>query len=268
MASFSFPVTGRIFQAIRLTLFLLRELPVHDDEVRNVHLPIVFAALVEKLLVGLFYMYPRSKLTFFPRQTRVQEDSSLASSSPVREAFVLLQEILRHVVPEALQQRPKFSDETMQESSVSVGSLAFASVFYGLPTPTFVMSYRPAIPLATVMEHLFTLSQTYAEYLVQKQSSDVTLRMTCSHVLLVLARLVEFSDKGPDAPLAIPWDPSAWLENTLDCLDTEVCSSWKPYFFFFEKSCFLRMLISLWSTIAYHLSWLFIARRSCRRRSL
>ncbi|KAI6114892.1 Dopey, N-terminal-domain-containing protein [Pisolithus croceorrhizus] len=61
-------------EAIRLTLFLLRELPVHDDEVRSVHLPIVFAALVEKLL------------------THIQENNSRVTSLTVRETCVLQQE--------------------------------------------------------------------------------------------------------------------------------------------------------------------------------
>lgn len=34
-----------------MTLFLLRSLPLQDDEVRSIHLPIVFAAITDRLQV-------------------------------------------------------------------------------------------------------------------------------------------------------------------------------------------------------------------------
>ncbi|KIM70102.1 hypothetical protein SCLCIDRAFT_1160646 [Scleroderma citrinum Foug A] len=193
---------GSQLEAIHLTLFLLRELPVHDEEVRSVHLPIVFAALVEKSL------------------DYIEDDLSRAASSSVREGFVLQQEVLCSMVLEALQQRPSFSDATLQERSTSFSPLVFATTFYGLDPPV-VPNYRPATPLMTAVEQLFRLSQTCAKCLVQKQGSDDNLKATHSHILFILTKLVEFANTRPDINLDLSLVPSSWLEDVLDCLDME-----------------------------------------------
>ncbi|KAI6136235.1 Dopey, N-terminal-domain-containing protein [Pisolithus sp. B1] len=189
-------------QAIRLTLFLLRELPVHDDEVRSVHLPIVFAALVEKLL------------------THIQENSSRVTSLTVRETCVLQQEVLRNMMPEALQQRPKLSDPELQESSTSSSPLVFATTFYGLDPPT-ISNYRPAAPIITAIEQLLMLCQTCAKYMVQTQGSGADLKVTFSQFLSTLTRLVEVSNVSPDTSPNASRVPPSWLEDMLDCLDME-----------------------------------------------
>ncbi|KAG6336234.1 hypothetical protein ID866_2853 [Astraeus odoratus] len=190
--------SGRL-EAVHLTLFLLRELPVHDEEVRSVHLPVVFAALLEKLLIY------------------IQEDVSRAASVPIKECFILQEEILRNIVPEALRERPKFNDAALQEASTSLSPLDFAAAFYGLDK-SGVSGYRPATPLMTIVEHLFTLSETCAKYLVQKHGSDNNLKITYSQLLSMLARVVEFSDNGPEMTVD-SWVPSIWLGNMLDCMD-------------------------------------------------
>ncbi|KAL4070521.1 Dopey, N-terminal-domain-containing protein [Scleroderma citrinum] len=192
---------GNQLEAIHLTLFLLRELPVHDEEVKTVHLPIVFTALLEKLLVY------------------IQGDSLRVASSPVRESFVLQQEILGNMVLEALQQRPRFNDPALQDSSNSFSPLVFAAIFYGLDTPV-VPNYRPTTPLITAIEHLFTLSQTCARCLVQKQGSGASLRATYSHILFTLAKLVEFTDATPDISLDLSLIPASWLEDVLDSMES------------------------------------------------
>lgn len=156
-------------------------------------------------------------------QGYIQEDSSRAASLSVREGFVLQQEILCNMVLEALQQQPRFNDAALQESSASFSPLVFATTFYGLDTPA-VPNYRPTIPLITAVEQLFALSQTSAKCLVQVQGSDANLRATYSHILFILAKLVEFADSKPDIGLNLSLIPSSWLGDMLDCLDMEVCS--------------------------------------------
>lgn len=189
-------------EAIRLTLFLLRELPVHDDEVRSVHLPIVFAALVEKLL------------------THIQENNSRATSLTVSETCVLQQEVLQKMMPEALQQRPKLSDTELQKSSTSSSPLVFATTFYGLDPPT-TSNYHPAAPITTAVEQLLMLCQICAKCMVQMQGSGADLKATFSQLLTTLTRLVELSNVSPDASPEAFCVPPSWLEDMLDCLDME-----------------------------------------------
>ncbi|KAI6154002.1 Dopey, N-terminal-domain-containing protein [Pisolithus tinctorius] len=193
---------GKRLEAIHLTLFLLRELQVHDDEVRSVHLPIVFAALVEKLL------------------THIQENNSRVASLAVRETCILQQEVLRNVVPEALQERPKLSDTALQESSTSFSPLVFATTFYDLDPPT-ILNYRPAAPITTAVEQLLTVCQTCAKCMVQTQGSGADLIATFSQLLSTLTWLVELSNVSPDASPDASQMPSGWLEDMLDCLDME-----------------------------------------------
>ncbi|KAI6031355.1 Dopey, N-terminal-domain-containing protein [Pisolithus microcarpus] len=185
-------------EAIRLTLFLLRELPVHDDEVRSVHLPIVFAALVEKLL------------------THIRENNSRATSLTVSETCVLQQEVLQKMMPEALQQRPKLSDTELQKSSTSSSPLVFATTFYGLDPPT-TSNYHPAAPITTAFEQLLMLCQICAKCMVQMQGSGADLKATFSQLLSTLTRLVELFSCAPEASCV----PPSWLEDMLDCLDME-----------------------------------------------
>ncbi|KAI6048019.1 Dopey, N-terminal-domain-containing protein [Pisolithus marmoratus] len=193
---------GMQLEAIHLSLFLLRELPVHDDEVRSVHLPIVFAALVEKLL------------------NHIQENNSRATSLAVRETCVLQQEVLRNMMPEALQQRPKLSDVALQESSTSFGPLVFATTFYGLDPPT-ISNYRPTTPITTAIEQLLTLCQICARCMVQTRGSGADLKATFSQLLSTLTRLIELPSVTPDASPDASQVPSGWLEDMLDCLDME-----------------------------------------------
>ncbi|KAH7886231.1 Dopey, N-terminal-domain-containing protein [Phlebopus sp. FC_14] len=186
-------------EALDLTLFILRTLPVRDDEVKSIHLPVVFAALCEKLLV------------------HVKEDPSRSNSSSLGECFVLLEEILRSIMPEALQERPKLNEEYATWCS----SLAFASIFYGLDPPPSVSECHSAVPLVTVLEHSFELSQICAKRIVRQQVFDVHLMSSYSHILSLLSRLVELVDGGSEVTPEISRVPSTWLSDMLDCLDTE-----------------------------------------------
>lgn len=163
------------------------------------------------------------------------------------------------MVLEALQQRPSFSDATLQERSTSFSPLVFATTFYGLDPPV-VPNYRPATPLMTAVEQLFRLSQTCAKCLVQKQGSDDNLKATHSHILFILTKLVEFANTRPDINLDLSLVPSSWLEDVLDCLDMEVCGRTSIRHF---RSFLPRVLTSRCLTVAYPSSLPFIARLDC-----
>ncbi|KAF8559912.1 hypothetical protein OG21DRAFT_1528688 [Imleria badia] len=184
-------------EAITLTLFILRSLPMQDEEV-TIHLPVIFAALMEKLLV------------------HVQEDSSRVVSPAVRECFILQDEVLRHLSPETLQQRPKLTDSSQE---LTLGSLAFGSALYGLDIPSSVSRNHSATPLVSVIEHSFAFSQICAQVAVRQQGVSPFLRTSYSRVLSLLAKLVELAEKASDTEIS--WNPSSWVSDVLDSLDVE-----------------------------------------------
>ncbi|KAF9225321.1 hypothetical protein BS17DRAFT_872565 [Gyrodon lividus] len=189
-------------EAIDLALFLLRTLPMHDDEVRSIHLPLIFAALAEQLLV------------------HVKEDTCRVASNSVRECFVLQEEILQHILPEALQQRPRLTDAS-QESYSPPSFLGFASAFYALDAPTAVSNTHSTVPLVSVIEHSFVFSQICAQVVVQQRGADSLSRTSYLYVLSLLSKLIELAEETSEAPLEISWIPLAWLSDVLDSLDVE-----------------------------------------------
>ena len=137
----------------------------------------------------------------------------------MRECFILQDEILRHISPEALQQRPRLADSS-QESTLS--SLAFGSALYGLDVSTSVSHNRSATPLVSVVEHSFAFSQICAQVAVRQRDVSSFLRTSYSRVLSLLGKLIEFAEKTSDASFEISWNPSSWVSDVLDSLDVEV----------------------------------------------
>lgn len=137
----------------------------------------------------------------------------------MRECFILQDEILRHISPEALQQRPRLADSS-QESTLS--SLAFGSALYGLDVSTSVSHNHSATPLVSVVEHSFAFSQICAQVAVRQRDVSSFLRTSYSRVLSLLGKLIEFAEKTSDASFEISWNPSSWVSDVLDSLDVEV----------------------------------------------
>lgn len=137
----------------------------------------------------------------------------------MRECFILQGEILRHLSPEALQKRPRLKD-TPEEPTIS--SLMFCAALYGLDVPCSVSRNHSITPLISVVEQSFAFSQICAQVAVRQRDVSPFLRTSYSHVMSLLGKLVEFSEKASDAPLEISWNPSTWISDILDSLDVEV----------------------------------------------
>lgn len=146
-------------------------------------------------------------------------DSSRIVSPVVRECFILQDEILRHLSPEALQQRPRLASSSQE---LNLSSLAFCSAFYGLDVPTSVSRNHSVTPFISVVEHSLAFSQICAQVVVRQQDIGLSLRTSYSRVLSLLGKLIEFAEKASDAPFEISWNPSTWASDVLDSLDVEV----------------------------------------------
>lgn len=156
---------------------------------------------------------------------------------------MLQDEILQHLSPEALQQRPKLSDSS-QESTLS--SLAFGSAFYGLDVPTSISLNQSTTPLFSVVKQSFAISQICAQVAVRQRDVSSFLRTSYSRVLSLLGKLVEFADKPSD--IEISWNPSSWVSDVLDSLDVEVGLS--LHVAHRTLSFIFRTLILIWWTVA------------------
>lgn len=191
--------------AIDLTLFLLRSLPMQDDEVRSIHLPVIFAAITEEL------------------QRAINNDPSKAAEASVRECLALQEEIFQHIPIESLCQRPGLN-AALQTSASSLGSLPFAYAFYGLKFIESNPSSEVLNPLVAVLEHMFCISQALSRSISAQQGGSIELRAALSQVLRVLSGVVRTVDRSCDATLSLSWEPSEWLYSMLDCLDLEAVS--------------------------------------------
>ncbi|KAG1736829.1 hypothetical protein EDD22DRAFT_1009807 [Suillus occidentalis] len=89
--------------AIDLTLFLLRSLPMQDDEVRSIHLPVIFAAITEDLL------------------HEINNDPSKAAEASVRNCLALQEEMFQHIPLESHSRR---SELNVDASDISFSLLA------------------------------------------------------------------------------------------------------------------------------------------------
>ncbi|KAG1886069.1 Dopey, N-terminal-domain-containing protein [Suillus subluteus] len=190
--------------AIDLTLFLLRSLPMQDDEVRSIHLPVIFAAITEEL------------------QRKINNDPSTAAGA-VRECLALQEEIFQHIPLESLSRQPGLN-AALQTSASSLSSLAFAYAFYGLEFTESSSSSAVLNPLIGVVEHMFCISQALSRSISAQQGGSIELRAALSQVLRVLSGVIRTVDRSCDTTLSLPWKPSEWLYSMLNCLDLEAVS--------------------------------------------
>ncbi|KAG2044595.1 Dopey, N-terminal-domain-containing protein [Suillus americanus] len=191
--------------AIDLTLFLLRSLPMQDDEVRSIHLPVIFAAITEEL------------------QRKINNDPSTAAGASVRECLALQEEIFQHIPLESLSQQPGLN-AALQTSVSSLSSLAFAYAFYGLEFTESNPNSAVLNPLIGVLEHMFCTSQALSRSISAQQGSSIELRAALSQVLRVLSGVVRTVDRSCDTTLSLSWKPSEWLYSMLNSLDLEAVS--------------------------------------------
>ena len=180
----------------------------------------------------------------------------------VRECFILQDEILRHIAPEALQQRPRLADSS-QEPTLS--SLEFGSTFYGLDVSTSISRNHSATPLVSVVEHSFAFSQICAQVVVRQRDVRSFLRTSYSHVLSLLGKLIEFAEKTSNTSFEISWNPSSWVGDVLDSLDVEV----RPFLLVQPRrlSFIFRIPILIWWTVVSLFSYHFSSRLNLSQSS-
>lgn len=187
------------FEAIHMVQFILKAFS-QDEEVQTIHLPIIFAAIMD--LVDL----------------QVQTDAARSASALVRECLLLQEEMLRQIPHSSLMQRPELTG-AIEANRTAQRPYLFACSFYGI-TPIATPTKSTAsftIPFTSVFENLTSISRISAEVLIRGSPDIVTLREVYSYSLLLIDRLVGRLGTSVE----IVWRPSTWLQLVLHALEHE-----------------------------------------------
>ena len=208
-------------EAIHMTKFLLGTFQVQDEEIQTIHLPIVFSAISESIRVCA-QIHTSPELTICT-QACLEKDSFKAASSPVREALILQEEILRHIPATALKLRPQSQERS--QTPLNQGPLEFACSFYGIEKPPVDPIQRTRVdkPFVTNFEDLTVLTTIAATSLKSSTPDFVhSLRGAFTQSILLIMRLLGRMDQKLDGPFNVDWDPSGWLTVVLESVEHPV----------------------------------------------
>ncbi|KAF8167553.1 Dopey, N-terminal-domain-containing protein [Crassisporium funariophilum] len=183
---------GTQVEAIRIVHFILESFS-HDEEVQTIHLPVIFAALVDLL------------------DHQVEIDPMNAARPSTREAMLLLETVLQYIPHTGLLQRPEI---TKNVDSDDQRPFDFACSFFKIthkPLQTTSSAHFTTIPFASCFQHLISLSTNSARCLVRHPQNGFILREVLSRSLTLVDRLVG----RLVSPIALSWKPSQWLSDLL-----------------------------------------------------
>ncbi|KAG5220330.1 Dopey, N-terminal-domain-containing protein [Salix suchowensis] len=174
-----------------------------DDEIQNIHLPIVFGAIMDVLLIEL------------------EANPSKACTPATSEALKLEEKILRQIPHVALMKRPELTASLQAETSVQRPYL-FACSFYsiapkrecGNPSRSFDN------PFITAFENLTMLTEICAHDLFKDENRLQQIRECFAQLLLLVDRLVG----RLSTTVTVAWVPSRWLAIILETLEQEPSS--------------------------------------------
>jgi hypothetical protein len=156
-------------------------------------------------------------------QARLGSDGFKAASSPIREALILQEEILRHIPAIALISRPQSQGDP--EILSTQGPLEFACSFYGIENPFSISVQRACVnePFVTNFEDLTFLTTNVATSLMScTPELAQPLRGVFAQSVLLIMRLLGRMDQRLDTPFDVDWNPSEWLSVVLESVEHPV----------------------------------------------
>ncbi|KIM47693.1 hypothetical protein M413DRAFT_439360 [Hebeloma cylindrosporum] len=189
---------GSKTEAIKLVHFILQSFS-HDEEMQTIHLPVIFAALLDLL------------------HSKVQDDPTKASSQSVSATWLLLDEMLQRIPHAALLQRPEM---TAEFGSDQQRPFDFACIFFKITNkllPIADSTQLSALPFLSCFHSLTTLSICYGDRLSRGRGDGLVLRESYILLLSLLDRLAA----RLNSPIDVDWNPRAWLDKLLASLETE-----------------------------------------------
>ncbi|KAF7302659.1 Dopey-N domain-containing protein [Mycena chlorophos] len=194
--------SGNDTEAIDMVLFVLRTF-VQDEEVRTIHLPIIFASLVD--LVDI----------------QVQTSAAKALTPAVRSTLILLEAILQKMPPSALVQRPELTGD-LETAAQTQRPYIFAATFYGCKPVHVTQELQGPfnVPFASAFQNLVSLSTSCSRFLTEGCSTPAPLREVLAQSLLLMDRLATRLETS----VTLTWKPEEWLSSVLATLENENCN--------------------------------------------
>lgn len=189
-----------------------------DEEIQTIHLPVIFAAIVDLLHASRSLSLDIDYADCFDfLQFRLSTTKSPPLSTTTKETLLLLETILRQVPHAALMQRPEAS-EGDSSTRDSQRPYIFACTVYGIE-PLAIEHASPSgsfnIPFASSFESLVSLSSIFSHLLVSATDKVVAFREVLCQTLLLLDALV---GRLGTSMMKVTWHPSHWLSVVLDCI--------------------------------------------------
>ncbi|KAG6911306.1 hypothetical protein DXG01_002145 [Tephrocybe rancida] len=186
-------------EAIRMVHFILKTF-AQDDEIQTIHLPIIFAAILDLIDV------------------QVQDNALRASTSLLKETLFLQEEMLRHIPHSSLLQRPDLTGP-IEAKRTTQRPYLFACSFYGIDPvaipPSLPVSF--AVPFVSAFENLAMFAKNCAQALTASSPDVTILREVFALSLSLLDRLTD----RLATPSTLAWNPTEWLHVILSGLDNE-----------------------------------------------
>ncbi|KAF7968943.1 hypothetical protein HWV62_28842 [Athelia sp. TMB] len=214
-------------EAMQMALFILRTFKKQDDEIQGLHLPMIFSAIMDVLNV------------------HIRGDASQGSSSQVKEALLLQEEILRHISIAALSKRPQIN-QGAQEATSSQSPYLFACTFYEIKPMPDLATHRDSsvIPFTSVFQDLIHLSTVCGKQL-KGTNNMALLQDVFAHLLLLIGDLVKKLEAKSIGPFDLAWQPRSWLSTILGTFEEETST-------FSTVDRIISLAIALHNTTALH----------------
>ncbi|KAF7303085.1 Dopey-N domain-containing protein [Mycena kentingensis (nom. inval.)] len=194
---------GSKVEALEMVLFILKTFS-QDEEVQTIHLPILFAGLVDLLNI------------------QIKQNAARTLTPAFRTTLILLEAMLRQIPHIALLQRPELTGE-LADAAQTQRPYTFAATFYGC-TQTIEVSVAPegpfTMPFASAFQDLVSLSMNCSQFLVNGCQEPAALREVLAQTLLLMDRITS----RLESPITLAWKPQEWLASVLGILEHEACN--------------------------------------------
>jgi len=202
-----------VVQSVHLMRFILSTFS-HDEEIQTIHLPVIFAGVIDLLYVCCAGHTPFRFLTF--SKSEIVANTSRAASVSVCEVLGLLEDMLQQIPKSGLMRRPE-TDGTL---GIGQCPFEFACAFYKITTKSLITTdlTMSTTPFASCFNTLVFMSILYAEQLCDEKVHGSVLREPFCRTLALINRFVA----QLTAPIDVSWNPDTWLNQLLSTLQSEV----------------------------------------------
>ncbi|KAF5380337.1 hypothetical protein D9757_007927 [Collybiopsis confluens] len=208
------------FEAMEMVLFILKTFS-QDEEIQTIHLPIIFAALVDMLDI------------------RLKQDPEKILSPSTKAILSLLLLLLQQIPHVALLSRPELTGPPMERRPRLFPRRRRKKQKQPTVMPAASSGKTPVVPFNASLESLIRLSMIFGERLagvglkgnvlrVKKAYGDVDQGLVRPREMFALSlalierlvtRLGETrGEEGQDDDVEVRWDPEEWLEVVLGTL--------------------------------------------------